>query len=211
MKAAPTHASARYATRRVCGGPANSTSTSIANEPKAAKSDVCGCSITLSANAKTAGMTIAARAALLSAALSTDGAGLSEQELDALGRQRATQMSNQDGAMLSPTPCLCGVRARAATGETSSGPVFGNDPRALRALADRRGTVRASVAHPQARLFPSRSCRAADRQQRDDEHDHGPPRDCERAVVPGKDVPHADSVRLALDVVRLPRNTEPFF
>jgi hypothetical protein len=54
---------------------------------------------------------------------------------------------------------------------------------------------------PQARLFPTRSCRAADRQQRDDEHDHGPPRDCERAVVPGEDVPHADSVRLALDVV----------
>ena len=70
MKAAPTHASARYATRRVRGGPVNSTSTSSANEPKAAKIDVCGCPITLSANANTAGMTIAARAALFSAALS---------------------------------------------------------------------------------------------------------------------------------------------
>ena len=38
-----------------------------ANEPKAAKSDVCGLPITSSANAKTAGMKIAARAADLSA------------------------------------------------------------------------------------------------------------------------------------------------
>jgi len=70
MKATPTHASARYATRRVRGGPVNSTRTSSANEPKAAKSEVCGCPITLSAKANTAGMTIAARAALLTATLS---------------------------------------------------------------------------------------------------------------------------------------------
>jgi hypothetical protein len=70
MKAAPTDASPRYATRRVRGGPPNSTSTRIANDPKAAKIDVCGCAMTLSANAKTAGMTIAARAALFSAARS---------------------------------------------------------------------------------------------------------------------------------------------
>ena len=40
----------------------------MANDPKAAKSDVCGWPMTLSAKANTAGMTIAARAALLSAA-----------------------------------------------------------------------------------------------------------------------------------------------
>src|SRR5205823_3837170 len=51
-------------------GPPNSTRTSIANDPNAAKMDVCGWSITLSASAKTAGMTIAARAALFSAARS---------------------------------------------------------------------------------------------------------------------------------------------
>jgi hypothetical protein len=33
-------------------------------------------------------------------------------------------------------------------------------------------------------LFPTRSRRAA-------EHDHSPPRYCERAFVPGEDVPHA--------------------
>jgi hypothetical protein len=49
--------------------PVNSTRTSSANEPKAAKSEVCGCPITLSAKANTAGMTIAARAALLTATL----------------------------------------------------------------------------------------------------------------------------------------------
>src|SRR5712671_2853312 len=68
--AAPTQASPRYATRRVRGGPVNSTNTSSANEPKAAKREVCGCPITLSANANTAGITIAARAALLRAATS---------------------------------------------------------------------------------------------------------------------------------------------
>jgi hypothetical protein len=41
-----------------------------ANEPNAAKIDVCGCWITWCANAKTAGMTIAARAAVFSAARS---------------------------------------------------------------------------------------------------------------------------------------------
>jgi hypothetical protein len=49
-------------------GPVKSTSTSIAKEPKAAKVAVCGFPITLSANAKTAGMTMAARAALRRAA-----------------------------------------------------------------------------------------------------------------------------------------------
>ena len=57
---------------------------------------------------------------------------------------------------------------------------------------DARSAERASLMR---RLFPARSRRAADRQQRDDEHDHGPPRDCERAVVPGEDVPQADSLR----------------
>jgi hypothetical protein len=52
------------------GRPPNSTSTSSANDPKAASSDVCGFWITLSASAKTAGMTIAARAAVFSAARS---------------------------------------------------------------------------------------------------------------------------------------------
>ena len=47
-----------------------STNTSRAKEPNAARSDVCGFAITLSANAKTAGMTIAARAALFNAARS---------------------------------------------------------------------------------------------------------------------------------------------
>src|SRR2546421_5966679 len=67
---APTHPSPRYARKRVRGGPPNSTNTSIANDPNAAKIDVCGCPITLSASAKTAGMTIAARAALFNAARS---------------------------------------------------------------------------------------------------------------------------------------------
>src|SRR5579862_5459947 len=39
----------------------------MANDPNAARIEVCGCAITLSASAKTAGMTIAARAALFSA------------------------------------------------------------------------------------------------------------------------------------------------
>src|SRR2546425_2972145 len=60
--------------RRSRGGPLNSTSTSMANEPNAAMIDVCGCSITLSASAKTRGMTIAARAALFSAARFGTGA-----------------------------------------------------------------------------------------------------------------------------------------
>jgi hypothetical protein len=51
-----------------------STRTSSANEPNAAKSEVCGCPMTLSASAKTAGMTIAARAALLTAARSATAA-----------------------------------------------------------------------------------------------------------------------------------------
>jgi hypothetical protein len=70
MNTAPTNPSPRYAARRLRGGPAKSVRTSIANDPKAARIDVCGCSITLSASAKTAGMTIAARAALFSAARS---------------------------------------------------------------------------------------------------------------------------------------------
>src|SRR5438445_7242119 len=71
MNAAPTHASPRYARKRVRGGPENSTSTSTANDPKAAKIDVCGCPMTLTAKAKTAGITIAARAAVFSAARSS--------------------------------------------------------------------------------------------------------------------------------------------
>src|SRR5438552_18655214 len=70
MNAAPAHASPKYATRRARGGPPNSTNTRTANEPKAARSEVCGCWMTLSASAKTAGITIAARAALFSAARS---------------------------------------------------------------------------------------------------------------------------------------------
>src|SRR5258705_3779083 len=60
--------------RRLRGGPLNSANTSNANEPNAAMIDVCGCWITLSANAKTSGMTIAARAALFSAARFGTGA-----------------------------------------------------------------------------------------------------------------------------------------
>src|SRR2546430_4635034 len=67
MKAAPTPASARYANRRARHGPRISVSTRMANDPKAAKSDVCGWPMTLSAKANTAGMTIAARAPLLTA------------------------------------------------------------------------------------------------------------------------------------------------
>src|SRR5206468_5359128 len=70
MNAAPTHPRLTYASRRLRHGPPNSTSTSIANDPKAAKIDVCGWAITLSASANTAGMTIAARAAVFSAARS---------------------------------------------------------------------------------------------------------------------------------------------
>src|SRR4051812_28801010 len=48
-------------------GPPKSTSTSIEMPPNAATSVVCGCPMTPSANAKTAGTTIAARAALFKA------------------------------------------------------------------------------------------------------------------------------------------------
>src|SRR5215813_6224372 len=67
----------------------------------------------------------------------------------------------------------------------------------VRILAHARPLAHGEPNGPAACLFPSRSRRAADRQQRDDEHDHGPPRDCERAVVPGEDVPHAASLRPA--------------
>jgi hypothetical protein len=73
MNKKPTHASPRYARKRVRDGPPSWISTSIANDPKAAKIDVCGFPIALSASAKTAGITIAARAALFSAAISTAG------------------------------------------------------------------------------------------------------------------------------------------
>src|SRR5207244_6532685 len=53
----------RYATRRFRHGPPKSASTRIANEPNAERNVVCWSRITLSANAKTAGITIAARAA----------------------------------------------------------------------------------------------------------------------------------------------------
>jgi hypothetical protein len=67
MFAAPTTASDAYAIKRLRIGPPNSTSTSIAKEPNAANVATCGLPITLSANANTAGITIAARAALRSA------------------------------------------------------------------------------------------------------------------------------------------------
>ncbi len=51
---------------RLRGGPLNEARTSIANDPNAANSAVCGWPITWSANAKTAGITMAARAALFS-------------------------------------------------------------------------------------------------------------------------------------------------
>jgi hypothetical protein len=53
---------------RLRGGPPNEASTSMANDPNAANSAACGSAITWSANAKTAGITIAARAALFSEA-----------------------------------------------------------------------------------------------------------------------------------------------
>ena len=115
MKVAPTHPSPRYARKRVRGGPRNSASTSIANDPKAAKIEVCGCPITLSANAKTAGMTIAARAALFSAAMfSTVGDDTSERasewcrarrravHRDFLGNARATLSAAADTQLVSP-------------------------------------------------------------------------------------------------------------
>ncbi len=68
MFAAPTQASTTYATNRLRDGPVKSTNTSIATDPNAAKIAVWGSWITLSAMAKTAGMTIAARAALFSEA-----------------------------------------------------------------------------------------------------------------------------------------------
>ncbi len=52
--------------KRLIGGPLKSTSTSIAKEPKDAKTAACGCWISWEATAKAAGMTIAARAALFS-------------------------------------------------------------------------------------------------------------------------------------------------
>src|SRR5437879_6524023 len=62
----PTPASDRYAVRRRAREPANSARTSIENDPNAEKMVVCGLPMTLSANANTAGMKMAARAALLS-------------------------------------------------------------------------------------------------------------------------------------------------
>src|SRR5215470_4785394 len=74
-----------------------------------------------------------------------------------------------------------------------AGPLLtGLSPGSHRSPFERRGLECRTL---QARLAPTRSRRAADGQQRDDEHDHGPPRDCKRAVVPGEDVPHAESVR----------------
>src|SRR5512132_2130990 len=102
MNAAPTDASPRYASKRVRGGPVNSTKTSRPNEPNAAKSDVCGFPITLSASAKTAGMTIAARAALLTAATSATAPRPPAQAVHAFDVGRATALVSQDGAMVSP-------------------------------------------------------------------------------------------------------------
>ncbi len=64
MFAAPANASATYAVTRLRVGPLNSTRTSIANDPKAANVATCASPITLSANANTDGITIAARTAL---------------------------------------------------------------------------------------------------------------------------------------------------
>src|SRR5580693_10233868 len=64
---------------RLRGAPLNEARTSIANDPNAANSAVCGWRITWSANAKTAGITMAARAALFSEARpgsSTRGRGI---------------------------------------------------------------------------------------------------------------------------------------
>jgi hypothetical protein len=70
MFTAPTQPSRAYAANRVRAGPLKSARTSIANDPNAAKMVVCGLPMTWSANAKTAGITIAARAAALSEASS---------------------------------------------------------------------------------------------------------------------------------------------
>src|SRR5207245_1822726 len=66
----PSPASVRYAVTRLAGEPSKSARTRIENDPKAEKMVVCGLPMTLSANANTAGMKMAARAALLSEARS---------------------------------------------------------------------------------------------------------------------------------------------
>ena len=66
----PRPASVRYAVRRLTGEPSKSARTRIENDPNAEKMVVCGSPITLSANANTPGMKMAARAALLSEARS---------------------------------------------------------------------------------------------------------------------------------------------
>ena len=52
--------------RRLRHGPEKLANTSMANEPNAANVAVCGCWMTLSAIANTAGITIAGRAAAFS-------------------------------------------------------------------------------------------------------------------------------------------------
>jgi hypothetical protein len=75
-----------------------------------------------------------------------DGAGLSAQELDALGRRRATRLINQDGAMLSPTPML---------GETEA--------------------LRTSIGTNRSRTRPSRRLRAGFARRRTEAHRRRPP------------------------------------
>ena len=70
MNTAPAATSARYAVRRARRVPPKSANTRIERDPKAANSDVWALPITWWANANTAGMTMAARAALLTATLS---------------------------------------------------------------------------------------------------------------------------------------------
>jgi hypothetical protein len=101
MNKAPTQANPTYAKRRVRHGPPNSVSTRIAKAPKAAKIEVCGCPITLSASAKTAGMTIAARAALLSAARSATA------DDDTGGRESAENVYPRELAVESATLLRC--------------------------------------------------------------------------------------------------------
>src|SRR5438445_5552202 len=91
-------------------GPPNTTSTNSANDPKAAKIDVCGFPITLSASAKTAGITIAARAALFSAAMS--GTGHDDTSISGAATSRPLEPANRHGANRARTGDL---RAASAT------------------------------------------------------------------------------------------------
>jgi len=93
-------------------------------------------------------------------------------------------------------------RARLMRGMVANRSTRHPDPTALIAFALAPGFTGPrllSVRTPHPELPPARGRRAANRKQRDDENDHGPPCDCECAVVPGQDVPHAESLLRALD------------